>query len=176
MPHSMKQFPFFFALLGLAILTSCNHNTEDYTPYISFSFFYVNPVIENDSLKAADDTITFPTYDAELGAYIFDTLTTFDTLFCVTAFGAYTNNLTAAHIEHDAEALSIFTNKYEDLSKALKSFDTIPMSLYFKSGYNLAVIPVYVAPKKAGVWKIRFVCESDSHYSPTTQTFLLPVK
>jgi len=157
-------------------MTSCLDNVKsDYTPRILVSELYVNPYYVKDTLYARD-TISIR-YNTKSEKYMSDTMLQGDTVMFGVAFDAQGNNLVSTRVEWDSTTVQAWFGINDDIKKALS--DTTDLgdgSLSYVPGYNVASFPVYLLPKKAGSHTIKMTIETDSKYSPVSNSFDLIVE
>ena len=177
MPHIMKKSVIIIiSLLALSFAwQACNKVYSDYTPYIKYSDFYVNPIRNShDSIIGAKDTLMATWKDSR---YLLDTISVNDTVYFGVAFGSYSNNLLGALITFDSTQLAFTLELDKSIKEALlPESDVKNGQLKFQSGYNLVTFPVWYRPLKPGTFDLQFTVESDSKSSPVTYFFRQPVK
>ena len=174
MPHFMKKITYCLVCLVLVGLASCGSNQQDYTPYVTTSSFYLNPIYSGDTIIAAQDTLSLHIQDDH---YVLDTISVTDTLVFMVGFGSYANNLTATLITFDTTQLNMSSKIPEEVRKILlPTSDIRNLQLYLNSGYNFLALPMGYRPLKSGTHRVTFTVESDSEFSPRSLVIDQPVR
>lgn len=165
-------------VLAVCGMTSCLDNVKsDYTPRILMSQIYVNPYYVNDTLHARD-TLDIR-YDKKANKYLSDTMQYGDTVMFGVAFDSQGNNLVSSRVSWDSTGVKVWFGINESIKIALSdtTASTIQSGyLTYIPGYNVASYPVYVVPLKQGNHSIEMTVETDSKFSPKSESFDLIVK
>ena len=171
-----KLFVLLSVLVVALMMTGClNQVQADYTPEISCSYLYVNPVVNGDTILGAKDTLLL-TYDMKENSFITDTLALGDTVMLSAAYYTVSNNLVSVKIKWDSTETALWYTLNEKIEKVLTDrSDVAAGQLYFNPGYNLVAFPIYVSPLQVGKTSFSLTVESDSKFSTYSLNFTLPV-
>ena len=161
----------------VAVMTSCFEYTEpQFSPSISSSIFYVNPVFEGDSLVSAQDSLDMM-YDADADTYDLDTVFIGDTVVFAPTFYTYNSNLMSVEMKWEQDYLDLWYNLTDDITNVLRDTSNVEDGkLYFESGYNRVSFPVFFTPKVQGGLKLKLTVESDSEFPISTVSLYIPAK
>ena len=114
-----KSFIFIVLVVISTIMVGCiGYDEPQFSPSISSSSFFVNPVFEGDSLIGAQDTLDM-TYDSEDDIYNFDTVYVGDTVLFATTFYTYNSNLVTVELSWEKDFLNLWYLLTDDTKKAL---------------------------------------------------------
>ena len=164
----MRKFYIFLVLVVVAgAMTSClEYKEPQYSPQIYRSTFYVNPLLQGDSVVGAKDTLDL-IYDADNDSYKLDTVYLGDTVMFASTFYTVTNNLVAVEMKWDTTEMDLWYLTTADIDKALLKTDTVgnlTCTMRFNPGYNRVTFPIYFTPKERGGMKLKLSVESDSDF------------
>ncbi|MCQ2311084.1 MAG: hypothetical protein MJZ64_04975 [Paludibacteraceae bacterium] len=167
-----KLFPIIIAVaFGM---TACDSKPSQYTPYISLSYFYLNPIFDNGKIISAEDTLNVHTVD---GLLVLDTITMQDTVVFAAGYGSIGNDLVSARVMFDTTQVNMRASLSEDITKILLPISDIRnLQLFINPGYLYVSIPLGYRPLQQGTHRMQFVVESDSQFSPRSVTYFQPVK
>ena len=169
----------FLLLTVVVAMTSCLESTEpQFSPYISGSFFYVNPVFEGDSMVSAQDTITDLFYDADDETYdLLDTIYIGDTVMFAAKFYTYNSDLVSVKINWNKNHMDVWYFLTDSTQNALTSdSDTTNGKLVFDPGYNAVSFPLYFTPLVKGGLNLKLTVTRTSYYPTTSAEFYIPVQ
>lgn len=171
-----KWFVLISVLVVALAMTSCLGEVEShYTPRIYSSAFYVNPIMQGDSLKGAKDTLLLK-YNTEDDSYVTDTLALGDTVMFASSFYTVSNNLVSVKLDWDTTKMALWYSLNDAILKVLTDrSDVAAGCLYFNPGYNNVAFPVYFSPQVEGKSAVTLTVESDSKYPTTSIRFTVPV-
>lgn len=165
----MKKLSIIVVTIFVAIsFTSCFNNVKsNYTPIIYTNYF----------MRNTTDTLGL-LHDYDTGLTSLDTIFVGDTIRSAVAFDAVGNSLTAAAIEWDSTYMAM-TLSYESSKEVMAIIlDTVAARQgQFKIAPDYVrgiVVPFQYIAKKEGAPKLTFRVESDSEYSPQSQTVICP--
>lgn len=172
----MRKFIYLSIISVVALMTSCLGEMEShYTPRIYCSAFYVNPILQGDSLKGAKDTLML-TLDIENNAYVSDTVELGDTIMFASTFYSVSNNLVAVKMDWDTTTTALWFPLTDAIQKVLTDrTDMSAGNLYFNPGYNTVAFPIYLCPMAEGKSSVVLTVESDSKFSTSSLKFAVPV-
>ena len=172
----VSKFLFVAAMAAAVSMTSCLDNvSSDYTPEIHISQLYLNPYYLNDTL-VAEDTLNFQ-YSNALSKYVSDSISVGDTAMIGVAFYSLANNLTALTVSWDTTAIEGWLGLNDAVTAVLSDTTQVQQGyLPIIPGYNMVTFPMYLKPLKSGVHNISLTVESDSKYSPKSETFGLTTR
>ena len=172
----MRKFIYLSIISVVALMTSCLGEMEShYTPRIYCSAFYVNPILQGDSLTGAKDTLML-TLDIENNAYVSDTVELGDTIMFASTFYSVSNNLVAVKMDWDTTTTALWFPLTDAIQKVLtERTDMSAGNLYFNPGYNTVAFPIYLCPMAEGKSSVVLTVESDSKFSTSSLKFAVPV-
>lgn len=172
----MRKFIYLSIISVVALMTSCLGEMEShYTPRIYCSAFYVNPILQGDSLKGAKDTLML-TLDIENNTYVSDTVELGDTIMFASTFYSVSNNLVAVKMDWDTTTTALWFPLTDAIQKVLTDrTDMSAGNLYFNPGYNTVAFPIYLCPMAEGKSSVVLTVESDSKFSTSSLKFAVPV-
>jgi len=173
----MKRLFIPLALVMVLVLPSCLKNKAEYTPYISFSHFILNPVYHGDTLVWAEDTLNVTINEDD--QFVLDTVEVGDTIVFAVGYGSYANDLQAARIlvsDSTGMRYSVLLNEAIRSVLVSEQVDGSGVNLELQSGYNYLAFPAGCKILKSGTHRVEFKVESDSKYSPNSYIFLQPVR
>ena len=172
-----KSLNFTLLLVISTILVGCiGYDEPQFSPSISSSPFFVNPVFEGDSLIGAQDTLDM-TYDSEDDIYNFDTVYVGDTVLFATTFYTYNSNLVTVELSWEKDFLNLWYPLADGITKVLRDTSNIENGkLYFNPGYNRVSFPIYFTPKVQGGLNLKLAVESDSEFPISSVSLYIPAK
>ena len=172
-----KSFVFAVLVVIATIMGGClGYDEPQFSPSISSSSFYVNPVFEGDSLIGAQDTLSI-SYDSEDDTYDLDTVFIGDTVLFASSFYTYNSNLVAVELKWEKDFLNLWYPLTESITQALRDTSSVENGkLYFEPGYNRVSFPVYFTPKVRGGLNLKLTVESDSEFPISTVQLYIPAK
>ena len=172
-----KSLIFTMLLVISTIMVGCiGYEPPQYSPSISSSSFFVNPVFEGDSLIGAQDTLDM-SYDSKEDVYNFDTVYIGDTVVFATKFYTYNSNLVAVELTWEKDFLNLWYLLTDDTKKALRDTTDIDNGkLYFNPGHYGVSFPVYFTPKVQGGLNLKLAVESDSEFPVSSVSLYIPAK
>ena len=173
-----KLFLFSVLVVVAGLMTSCLEYTEpQYSPSIGGSFFYVNPVFEDDSLVSAQDTITELFYDNDNQAYKLDTIFIGDTVFFTLTFDTHTSDLVSVKIDWEKYHMDLWYFLSDSTKSVLTSeSDTTSGKFCFDPGLYGLSFPMYFTPLVKGGTNLKLTVTSTSYYPTSSAKFYIPVK
>ena len=169
----------FLLLTVVVAMTSCLESTEpQFSPYISGSFFYVNPVFEGDSMVSAQDTITDLFYDADDDTYdLMDTIYIGDTVMFAAKFYTYNSDLVSVKINWNKNHMDVWYFLSDSTKNVLTSdSDTTNGKFVFDLGYHAVSFPLYFTPLVKGGLNLKLTVTSTSYYPTSSTKFYIPVQ
>ena len=172
-----KLYIYLSVISVVALMTSCLGEMEShYTPRIYCSSFYVNPILQGDSLKGAKDTLIL-TLDMENDTYVSDTVELGDTIMFASTFYTVSNNLVAVKMDWDTTMTTLWFPLTDAIQKVLTDrTDMAAGNLYFNPGYNTVAFPIYLCPMAEGKSSVVVTVESDSKFPTSSLKFAIPVR
>ena len=172
-----KSLIFTMLLVISTIMVGCiGYDEPQFSPSISSSSFFVNPVFEGDSLMSAQDTLSL-FYDSEEDVYNLDTVFVGDTVLFACGFNTRTSNLVAVELKWEKDFLNLWYLLTDDTKKALRDTTDIDNGkLYFNPGYSRVSFPVYFTPKVQGGLNLKLAVESDSEFPVSSASLYIPAK
>ena len=171
----MRKLFCLFAVIGL--MTSCiKHIEPQYSPEIYSSSFYLNPILDGDSIVSAADTLSLY-YDAEEGAYRMDTVYIGDTVMFASTFYTFTSNLTAVELKWETNLMNLWYPLPSGVKEVLTDQTDIDAGkLYFNPGYHRVSFPIYFIPLVGGNRTLKLSVESDSEFPVSSVLLNIPVR
>lgn len=170
-----KLFIFFVLLVVAGAVTSClEYKEPQYSPTMSSSPFFVNPVFDGDSLIGAQDTLDL-VYDAQDGSYEMDTVYLGDTVMFASTFYTYTSNLISIEIKWERDLMQLWYPLVSSITDVLTDkTDIAAGKLYFNPGYNRVSFPIYFTPTVRGGMTLKMSVESDSEFPVSSVLIYIP--
>ncbi|MCQ2343199.1 MAG: hypothetical protein MJZ75_06930 [Paludibacteraceae bacterium] len=169
----MKKFIFVFPIVVFA-LVACKSEQASFTPFIEFSYFYLNPEYEGDKIVRAEDTLSMRQVD---DYWVLDSINLTDTVVFGVGYGSYANDLIAARVEYDSLQIRVGAQISDDVRRILlDKSDIRNLQLYINPGYNYLALPMGYKPVQPGNHRIEFIVQSDSEFSPRNCVIYQPVR
>ena len=174
--NSMKH-QLFGLLCLLVALNSCNWSTEpQYSPQISRSAFFVNPVFSGDSLVGWKDTLSL-SYDSQDSSWDMDTVYLGDTVMFASSYYTVNSDLVSVKMEWNHQEMNLWYKLTQDIEKVLVNDSTTQTGhLYFAPGYNHVSFPIYFTPIQKGGMTLQLTVESTSEFPTNSVLIYIPVK
>ena len=174
----MKRQLFILLVLLVAMCSSNWYTDQQYSPSISGSFFYINPVFDGDSMVSAQDTITDLFYDADDDTYdLMYTIYIGDTVMFAAKFYTYNSDLVSVKIDWDKNHMKLWYFLTDSTKYALTSdSDTTNGKFVFDLGYNAVSFPLYFTPLVKGGLNLKLTVTSTSYYPTSSTKFYIPVQ
>ena len=169
------------SLIAIAIIfTSCEgflNGSYDESPTITSSYFYVNHVLQGDSIViSAKDTLFTRSTDTE-GQWRLDSLSLGDTVYFVPIFHGNGQNLTGVTIEWDLDRMDFTLGLSENFNKYLEANSNIEKGqLYFKPGVGGIKFPCTFVATQYGILPVKLTVSSPSQFSPYSIYLTIPIK
>lgn len=177
----MRKF-FYLSLSLLAIMlgtSSCDWllGESDTAPTIYTSVFFVNPIMDGDSIISAKDTLYAHQTNEMENSYRIDSVSLGDTVIFASTYYTYERDIVSILVEWDSLRMDFTMDIQEEISKHLTSQSNIAEGkLIFNPGFNRVSFPCYFIIKDYGILPLRLTVASTSQFSPTSVRMTIPVK
>ena len=174
-----KSFYFFVSLVVLAgSLASCDwlQGSSDHSPDISVSHFYVNPVLDGDSVISAKDTLGLYYHSLDQ-SYRMDSLAFGDTVFFVSTYYTYEQPLISVTADWEKDRMDYVMEINDSIAQHLsENSDIASCKLYFNPGFNRVTFPNRFTAKEYGILPLKLTVTSTSQFSPSSVYITIPIK
>lgn len=142
------------------------------------SKYMTTPAIGLDPEIVVNGTDTIGIFiNSEEKAYSIDTVQVGDSVAVNVVFDAVGNELTKAYIGFKSEYMDVVIDDSNlvdgDIITRTDAQNSITYDVVL--GYRAIILKVIYVPKKAGMGKLEFRVESNSEYSPTSMSLLVPI-